>query len=138
MLSRECCLTVSDLSELYQLSKGFLKTLNEHLPDRAGGSKEQNFEKAHIMLLLLLHKVLDIVMWGWSENESCQGHEHAHIDLIKSTSIKEFLLCILRYHFRHGHIQQYEQMLDMLEADEIESQSLGNGSEQDRDDFERW
>jgi hypothetical protein len=41
-----------------------------------------NFEKAHS----ILHKVLEIVMWGWSELTSCQGPEHAHIDLIKSVA----------------------------------------------------
>ncbi len=39
-------------------------------------------EKAHS----ILHKVREIVMWGWSENTSCQGPEHAHIDIIKSVA----------------------------------------------------
>ena len=55
-------------------------------------------EKAHS----ILHKVREIVMWGWSENTSCQGPEHAHIDIIKSvahlTNNKDVFLCILRYH----------------------------------------
>ncbi len=42
----------------------------------------------------------DFVMWGWSENTSCQGPEHAHIDIIKSvahlTNNKDVFLCILR------------------------------------------
>jgi hypothetical protein len=118
MLSREWNLTVGDLSELHCLSKGLLDTLNKHLPDRVGGAKGWNFEKAHS----ILHKVREIVMWGWSENTSCQGPEHAHIELIKSvahlTNNKEVFLCILRYHCRHGLIQQYEQMLeDMLDHD---------------------
>jgi hypothetical protein len=59
-------------------------------------------------------------MWGWSENTSCQGPEHAHIDIIKTiahlTNNKDVFLCILRYHCRRGFIQQYEQMLeDMVE-----------------------
>ena len=78
-----------------------------------------NFEKAHS----ILHKVLEIVMWGWSELTSCQGPEHAHIDLIKSvahlTNNKDVFLCILRYHCRRGLVQQYEQMLeDMLDGNE--------------------
>jgi hypothetical protein len=55
-------------------------------------------------------------MWGWSENTSCQGPEHAHIDIIKSvahlTNNKEVFLCILRYHCRRELLQQYEQMLE--------------------------
>jgi hypothetical protein len=119
MLSREWNLCVSDLSELHKLSKGLLEALNEHLPDRVGGAQGWNFEKAHS----ILHKVREIVMWGWSENTSCQGPEHAHIDLIKSvahlTNNKDVFLCILRYHCRRGLVQQYEQMLeDMLDGNE--------------------
>jgi hypothetical protein len=55
-------------------------------------------------------------MWGWSENTSCQGPEHAHIDIIKSvahlTNNKDVFLCILRYHCRRGLLQQYEQLLE--------------------------
>jgi hypothetical protein len=125
MLSREWNLSAGDLSELHLLSKGLLDALNEHLPDRVGGSKGWNFEKAHS----ILHKVREIVMWGWSENTSCQGPEHAHIDLIKSvahlTNNKEVFLCILRYHCRRGLVQQYEQMLeDMLDANNCDSRPV--------------
>jgi len=112
MLSREWNLSVSDLSKLHTLSKGLLNALNKHLPDRVGGAVGWNFEKAHS----ILHKVREIVMWGWSENTSCQGPEHAHIDLIKTvahlTNNKDVFLCILRYHCRRGLVQQYEQMLE--------------------------
>ena len=122
MLSREWNLSVSDLSELHKLSKGLLEALNEHLPDRVGGAKGWNFEKAHS----ILHKVREIIMWGWSENTSCQGPEHAHIDLIKSvahlTNNKDVFLCILRYHCRRGLVQQYEQMLeDMIDVNESDA-----------------
>ena len=116
MMSREWNLSVSDLSKLHQLSKGLLDALNEHLPDRVGGAHGWNFEKAHS----ILHKVREIIMWGWSENTSCQGPEHAHIELLKSvaqlTNNKDVFLCILRYHCRRGLVQQYEQMLeDMID-----------------------
>ena len=125
MLSWECSLCVSDLSQLHQLSKGLLKTLNEHLPDRVGGAMGWNFEKAHS----ILHKVREIIMWGWSENTSCQGPEHAHIDLIKSvahlTNNKDVFLYILRYHCRRGLVQQYEQMLeDMLDENAGDDRKL--------------
>ena len=65
-------------------------------------------------------------MWGWSENTSCQGPEHAHIDLITSvahlTNNKDVFLCILRYHCRRGLVQQYEQMLE----DMIDDSSAGS------------
>ena len=125
MLSREWNLSVSDLSELHKLSKGLLEALNTHLPDRVGGAKGWNFEKAHS----ILHKVREIIMWGWSENTSCQGPEHAHIDLIKSvahlTNNKDVFLCILRYHCRRGLVQQYEQMLeDMLDVNQSDARKL--------------
>lgn len=117
MLSREWNLNVRDLALLHQKSKALLQTLKTHLPDRVGGAKGWNFEKAHS----ILHKVREIVMWGWAENTSCQGPEHAHIELIKSvahlTNNKDVFLCILRFHCRCGLVQQYQQMLaDLLEA----------------------
>ena len=131
MMSREWNLSVSDLSELHQLSKDLLQTLNDRLPDRVGGAKGWNFEKAHS----ILHKVREIIMWGWSENTSCQGPEHAHIDLIKSvahlTNNKDVFLCILRYHCRRGLVQQYEQMLeDMLDVKDGDARKLA--MEQDK------
>jgi hypothetical protein len=133
MLSREWNLNVSDLFELHKLSKGLLEALNTHLPDRVGRAKEWNFEKAHS----ILHKVREIVMWGWSEivmwglseNTSCQGPEHAHIDLINSvahlTNNKDVFLCILRYHCRRGLVQQNGQMLeDMFDVNESDARTL--------------
>ncbi len=71
-----------------------------------------NFEKAHS----ILHKVSEIVMWGWLENTSCQGPEHAHINIIKSvehlTNNKDMFLCILCYHCSSGLLQQYKQLLE--------------------------
>ena len=59
MLSREWNLNVGDLS--------YLQLQSKDLPDRIGGAKGWNFEKAHS----ILHKVSEIVMWGWSKNTSC-------------------------------------------------------------------
>jgi hypothetical protein len=116
MLSREWNMSVSDLQELHRKSVSLLEMLRTYLPDRVGGAQGWNFEKAHS----ILHKKREIVMWGWSENTSCQlqcqGPEHAHIDIIKSvehlTNNKDVFLCILRYHSRRGLLQQYEQMLE--------------------------
>ncbi len=60
---------------------------------------------------------------GWAENTSCQGPEHAHIELIKNvahlTNNKDVFLCILHYHCCRGFLQQYEQTLsDMLDVAE--------------------
>ena len=112
MMSREWNVMVSDLQELHRKGISLLELLKTHFPDRVGGAQGWNFEKAHS----ILHKVREIVMWGWSENTSCQGPEHAHIDIIKSvahlTNNKDVFLCILRYHCRRGLLQQYEQLLE--------------------------
>ncbi len=103
---------MSDLQALHRKSVSLLELLKAHLLDRFGGAQGWNFEKAHS----ILHKVREIVMWGWSENTSCQGPEHAHIDIIKSvahlTNNKDVFLCILRYHCRRWLLQQYEQLLE--------------------------
>ena len=58
----------------------------------------------------ILHKVREIVLWGNSDNlnTSCQGAEHAHIELIESvahlTNNKDVFLCILRFHTRVGFL----------------------------------
>jgi hypothetical protein len=72
MMSREWNVAVSDLQALHRKSVSPLELLKAHLPDRVGRAQGWNFEKAHS----ILHKVRDIVMWGWSENTSCQGPEH--------------------------------------------------------------
>ncbi len=72
MMSREWNVTVSELQELHRTSMSLLELLKTHFPDRVGGAQGWNFEKAHS----ILHKVREIVMWGWSENTSCQGPEH--------------------------------------------------------------
>jgi hypothetical protein len=124
MLRRKWNPTVSDLTDLHQQSKALLEALKQHLPDRVGGALGWNFEKAHS----ILHKVREIDMWGWSENTSCQGLEHAHIDLIKNvahlTNNKDVFMCILRYHCRHGFVQQYEQMLEDMVGEGAGSQNM--------------
>ncbi len=82
MLSREWNINVRDLALLHQKSKALLQTLRTQLPDRVGGAKGWNFKKAHS----ILDKVREFGMWGWAENTSCQGPEHAHIELIKSVA----------------------------------------------------
>jgi hypothetical protein len=73
--------------------------------------------------------VREIAMRGWSENTSCQGPEHAHIDLIERVAHlnnnKDVILCILRYYCRSGRVQQYEQMLeDLVDNQDAEARPL--------------
>jgi hypothetical protein len=126
MLSREWNMLVSDLQELHRKSVSLLEMLKTHLPDRVGGAQGWKFEKAHS----ILHKVREIVMWGWSDNTSCQGPEHVHIDIIKSvahlTKNKDVFICILHtVTAAVGLLQQYKQMLeDMVGHDDLEVRAI--------------
>ena len=109
-------MTVSDLQDLHRKSVSLLEMLKSHLPDSVGGAKGWNFEKAHS----ILHKVREIVLWGNTDNTSCQGAEHAHIELIKSvahlTNNKDIFLCILRFHTRAAFLQHYERIVSELQG----------------------
>ena len=102
---------------MQEKSVELLEVLKEHLPDKSGEKSQWNFEKAHSVL----HKVRDLMMWGWSELTSCQGPEHAHIDILKSvahlTNNKDIFLCILRYHARRAHLQHLELLLEDIERE---------------------
>ena len=113
MQQRRFGLTAVGLDKLHALSVELLDLLKENMPYRTGGAEGWNFEKAHS----ILHKVRDILLFGWSENFSHQGPEHGHIDnckkLANCTNNKEVYLTVLRAHSREGHLQY----LRSLEAD---------------------
>jgi hypothetical protein len=82
-----------------------LELLKANFPEKNGVTNSWKFEKAHS----ILHKVRELILFGWSENFSTQGPEHCHIDFVKKiahcTNNKEVFLTILRYHVREGHLQ---------------------------------
>ncbi len=79
MQQRRFGLTAVGLDKLHALSVELLDLLKENMPYRTDGAEGWNFEKAHS----ILHKVRDILLFGWSENFSHQGPEHGHIDNCK-------------------------------------------------------
>ena len=95
-----------------------LDLLKRNLSDKCGEKGRWNFDKAHS----ILHKVREIIMWGNSDNTSCQSAEHAHIDLIKSvagcTDNKDVFMCILRFHARRAYLQHHQALLLELEGSE--------------------
>jgi hypothetical protein len=120
MQQRRFGLTAEGLEKLHALSLELLELLKGNMPDRTGGVKGWNFEKAHG----ILHKVRDILLLGWSENFSHQGPEHNHTDnckrLADCTNNKEANLTVLRAHSREGHQShdgRHLQYLRSLEAD---------------------
>ena len=127
MQQRNFGLTAVGLDKLHALSIELLELLKENMPYRTGGPEGWNFEKAHS----ILHKVRDILLFGWSENFSHQGPEHGHIDnckrLADCTNNKEVYLTVLRAHSREGHLQY----LQSLEADLADAaQEEGDGAEE--------
>jgi len=71
MATRQSRILELELPELQQKAVDLLDMLQEHLPDKTGEKGKWNFEKAHS----ILHKVREIVLWGNSDNTSCQAPE---------------------------------------------------------------
>ncbi len=61
----------SELPELQQKAVDLLYILQKNLPEKTGEKGKWNFEKAHN----ILHKVPESVLWGNSDNTSCQASE---------------------------------------------------------------
>jgi hypothetical protein len=115
MQQRRFGLTAERLENVHALSVELLELLKDNMPFRTGGPEGWSFKKAHS----ILHKVRNIILFGWFENICHQGPEHGHIDNCKrlpdSTNNKEVYLTVLRLraHSREGHLQY----LRSLEAD---------------------
>ena len=73
--SRQSGIPESELPELQQKAIDLLDLLKKNLPDKTGEKAKWNFEKAHS----ILHKVREIVLWGNSDNTSCQSPEVIHM-----------------------------------------------------------
>ena len=57
------------MNKLHEMSVKLLELLmKENMPEKTGEESGWNFEKAHS----ILHKVREIVMFGWTENYSTQ------------------------------------------------------------------
>jgi hypothetical protein len=69
--TRQSGIAESELPELQQKAVDLLDLLQKNLPDKTGEKGKWNFEKAHS----ILHKVREIVLWGNSDNTSCQAPE---------------------------------------------------------------
>jgi hypothetical protein len=71
MATRQSGILESELPELHQKAVDLLDMLQKHLSDKTGEKGKCNFEKAHS----ILHNVCEIVLWGNSDNTSCQAPE---------------------------------------------------------------
>jgi hypothetical protein len=73
MTTRQSSILELELPELQQKAVDLLDMLQKNLPDETltGERGKWNFEKAHS----ILNKVHEIVLWGNSDNTSCQAPE---------------------------------------------------------------
>jgi hypothetical protein len=71
MATRKSGIPESELPALQQKAVDLLDLLQKNMPDKTGEKAKWNFEKAHS----ILHKVREIVLWGNSDNTSCQSPE---------------------------------------------------------------
>ncbi len=69
--SRQSRIPESELPDLHQKAVDLLDILQQNLPDKTGEKSKWKFEKAHS----ILHKVREIVLWGNTDNTSCQAKE---------------------------------------------------------------
>ena len=79
MQSRKFGMTVVQLERLQRKSVEVLESSKSTFPEKNGVVNGWKFEHAHS----ILHKVRELILFGWSENFSTQGPEHCHIDFVK-------------------------------------------------------
>ncbi len=79
MQSRKFGMTAIQLERLQQKSVEVLESFKSTFPEKNGVANGWKFEKAHS----ILHKVRELILFGWSESFSTQGPEHCHIDFVK-------------------------------------------------------
>ena len=118
MKCRKFGMNADELVELQGMAHELLNFCKTYLPNKSGQKRGWKFEKAHS----ILHKVCEIIMFGWTENFSTQGPERCHIDFCKKvakcTNQKEMFMCLMRHHIREGHMQY----LDRLYTDVADTQ----------------
>jgi hypothetical protein len=76
---RKLGMTAIQLERLQQKSIEVLESFKSTFPEKNGFAYGWKFKKAYS----ILHKVRELILFGWSENFSTQGPEHCHIDFVK-------------------------------------------------------
>jgi hypothetical protein len=80
--ARQPNLKISELQRLEELSTAMMEMMVQVFPNRDGTARGWKLGKFHAVV----HTVLTIVMFGWTENTSGQWGERAHVDLMKSVA----------------------------------------------------
>ena len=87
--SRQSRISESELPDLHQRAVDLLDLLQKNLPEKTGEKSTWNFEKAHS----ILHKVREIVLWGNTDNTSCQAPE------VYPSTYQYVPVCTCTYHY---------------------------------------
>ncbi len=90
-----------------------LDLLKRNLPDKTGEKGKWNFEKAHS----ILHKVREIILWGNSDNTTCQGPDvcsDISINIQLYIAMYLYIPSIYKYvHVYTKYIQTYTQYIPL-------------------------
>jgi hypothetical protein len=132
-------MTAAELERLQSKSVEVLELLKSNFPEKNGVTNAWKFEKAHS----ILHKVRELILFGWSENFSTQGAEHCHIDFVKKiahcTNNKEVFLTILRYHVREGHLQYWlKSRANLCGEEDLPGSDNDPNSNHNQEDHNKW
>ena len=107
ILARDPNPTISDLERLTELGDELMEELKRVFPERTGGVAHWRFGKFHAVV----HVVLVIILFGWSENTSGNWGEHGQTVLLKRiaglTNGKKIFMQFLRWHERADHLQDF-------------------------------
>ena len=107
ILARDPNPTISDLERLTELGDKLMEELKRVFPERTGGVAHWRFGKFHAVV----HVVLVIVLFGWSENTSGNWGEHGQTVLLKRiaglTNGRAIFMQFLRWHERSDHLQDF-------------------------------
>jgi len=106
ILARDPNPTISDLERLTDLGDELMEELKRVFPERSRTVSHWRFGKFHAVL----HVVLVILLFGWSENTSGNWGEHSQTVLLKRiaglTNGKDIFMQFLKWHERSDHLQE--------------------------------
>ncbi len=78
----------TELPDLHQQAADLLDILQQNLPDKTGEKSKWNFEKAKS----ILHKVLEIVLWGNMNNLNTKCHSSMYWYIPVHTGTFQYVL----------------------------------------------
>ena len=80
LLQRSHNVTIEKLETIHKAGIHFMETAKKHLPERNGARNPDGSQMGWAVWKFhaILHKAMDLMLYGWSENTSTQCSESAH------------------------------------------------------------